>query len=88
MFSFFFVGMVLNVFLILKRKNLNYKVELFANNLFNASYVLTISISFWFMFNENISLDYCATSLMVTYLFSKVFVNKAVFNKIIWTNVG
>jgi hypothetical protein len=83
MFSFFFVGMVLNVFLILKRKNLNYQVELFANNLFNASYVLTISISFWFMFNENISLDYCATSLMVTYLFSKVFVNKAVFNKII-----
>lgn len=82
MFSFFFIGMVLNVFLILKRKHSNYQIELFANNFFNASYILTTTISFWFMFNENISLDYCATSLMVTYLFSKVFVNKAVFNKI------
>jgi hypothetical protein len=82
MFSFFFTGIILNTFLILRRTHSNYQIELFANNFFNASCVLTTSISFWFMFNENISLDYCATSLMVTYLFSKVFFNKAIFNKI------
>jgi len=82
-FAFFFIGMILNIFLIFKKMKPKYQLDLFAGNLFNASYFLTITISFWFMLKDQLNLNYCITSLMVTYIFSRVFVNKAIFNKIV-----